>query len=86
MDNGKDPHHIITGLIRARMEMIKPFKQKRSGSIMKITTPGLEIAKSDFHYYADNPQGRFVKKKQRKSKQALSTMAKRVPCLVAMAA
>ncbi|MCZ6803277.1 MAG: hypothetical protein O7D86_04905, partial [Proteobacteria bacterium] len=51
MDNGKDPHHIITGLIRAKMEMIKPFKQKRSGSIMKITTPGLEIAKSDFHYY-----------------------------------
>ena len=53
---------------------------------MKITTIGLDIAKSVFHFYAVNPQGRFVKKKQLKRKQVLSTMANMAPCLVAMEA
>jgi hypothetical protein len=80
-----DPLHFITGLIRAKMELFKPFKQKRSGSIMKITTLGLDIAKSVFHFYAVNQQGRFVKKKQLKRKQVLSTLANMAPCLIAMA-
>ncbi len=54
--------------------------------MMKITTIGLDIAKSIFHLYAVNQQGRFVKKKQLKRKQVLSTMANMAPCLVAMEA
>lgn len=53
---------------------------------MKITTIGLDIAKSVFHFYAVNQKGRFVKKKQLKRKQVLSTMAKLEPCLIAMEA
>ncbi len=53
---------------------------------MKITTIGLDIAKSVFHFYAVNLQGRFMKKKQLKRKQVLSTMANRAPCLIAMEA
>ena len=53
---------------------------------MKITTIGLDIAKSVFHFYAVNDMGRFVKKKQLKRKQVLSTMANIEPCLVAMEA
>ena len=53
---------------------------------MKITTIGLDIAKSVFHFYAVNKMGRFVKKKQLKRKQVLSTMANIEPCLIAMEA
>jgi transposase len=53
---------------------------------MKITTIGLDIAKSVFHLYAVNQTGRFVKKKQLKRKQVLATMAKIEPCLIAMEA
>ena len=35
---------------------------------MKITTIGLDIAKSVFHLYAVNKMGRFVKKKQLRRK------------------
>jgi len=53
---------------------------------MKITTIGLDIAKSVFHLFAVNKMGRFVKKKQLKRKQVLATMAKLEPCLIAMEA
>jgi len=53
---------------------------------MKITTIGLDIAKSVFHFYVVNQKGRFVKKKQLKRKQLLSTMANIEPCLIAMEA
>ncbi len=53
---------------------------------MKITTIGLDIAKSIFHLYAVNKMGRFVKKKQLKRKQVLATMATLEPCLIAMEA
>jgi len=53
---------------------------------MKITTIGLDIAKTVFHFYAVNQMGRFVKKKQLKRKQVLTTMAKLEPCLIAMEA
>jgi len=53
---------------------------------MKITTIGLDIAKSIFHLFAVNQMGRFEKKKQLKRKQVLSYMANLEPCLIAMEA
>jgi len=60
--------------------------KKRSGSLMNITTIGLDIAKSIFHLFAVNKVGRLVKKKQLKRKQVLSYFANLEPCLVAMEA
>ncbi len=53
---------------------------------MKITTIGLDIAKSVFHFYAVNKMGRLVIKKKLKRKQVLATMAKIEPCLIVMEA
>ena len=53
---------------------------------MKITTIGLDIAKSVFHLYAVNEMGRYVKRKQLKRKQVLAYMANLAPCLIAMEA
>ncbi len=53
---------------------------------MKITTIGLDIAKSIFHMFAVNKNGRFVKKKQLRRKQLLSFMATLEPCLIVMEA
>jgi len=53
---------------------------------MKITTIGLDIAKTVFHLYGVNQLGRFVKKKQLKRQQVLSYMAQLEPCLIAMEA
>ena len=84
MDNGMDPLHFIIGLIRAKMEISNTHLTKEEWITMKITTIGLDIAKSIFHLYAVNALGRFVKKKQLKRKQVLSTMANMAPCLIAM--
>lgn len=53
---------------------------------MKITTIGLDIAKSVFHLFAVNKVGHFLKKKQLKRKQVLAYMATLEPCLIAMEA
>jgi len=53
---------------------------------MKITTIGLDIAKTVFHLFGVNQMGRFVKKKQLKRKQVLAYMAKLEPCLIVMEA
>ncbi len=53
---------------------------------MKITTIGLDIAKSVFHVFAVTQRGCFVKKKALKRKQVLAYMAKLEPCLIAMEA
>ena len=53
---------------------------------MKITTIGLDLAKTVFHFYAVNKMGRFVKKKQLKRKQVLAYFANIDPCLIAMEA
>jgi len=53
---------------------------------MKITTIGLDIAKSVFHLFAVNKMGRFVKKKQLRRKQVLAYMAKLEPCMIVMEA
>jgi transposase len=53
---------------------------------MKITTIGLDIAKSIFHLFAVNQMGRYVKKKQLKRAQLLRYFAQLEPCVVAMQA
>ncbi len=53
---------------------------------MKITTIGLDIAKSVFHLYAVNKMGRYVKKKQLKRQQLLQYLARLEPCVIAMEA
>jgi len=53
---------------------------------MKITTIGLDIAKSIFHLYAVSKMGQFVKKKELKRKQLLAYIARLEPCLIAMEA
>lgn len=53
---------------------------------MKITILGLDIAKSIFHFFGVNAQGKYVKKKQLKRKQVLNYMATLEPCLIAMEA
>ena len=53
---------------------------------MKITTIGLDIAKSIFHLYAVSQMGRFVNKKQLKRAQLLRYFARLEPCVVAMEA
>lgn len=53
---------------------------------MKITTVGLDIAKSIFHLFAVDQRGRYVKKKQLKRAQLLSYLAQLEPCVIAMEA
>lgn len=53
---------------------------------MKITTIGLDIAKTVFHLFAVSKTGRLVKKKQLKRKQVLAFMANLEPCLIVMEA
>ena len=53
---------------------------------MKITTVGLDIAKSIFHLFAVNKMGRYVKKKQLKRAQLLHFFAQLEPCVIAMEA
>lgn len=53
---------------------------------MKITTIGLDIAKTIFHLFAVNKMGKFVKKKQLKRPQLLAYMANLESCLIAMEA
>ena len=53
---------------------------------MKITTIGLDIAKSIFHLYAVNKMGRYVMKKQLKRHQLRAYFARLEPCMIAMEA
>lgn len=53
---------------------------------MKITTVGIDIAKSVFHVVAVNHQGTLVKKKQLKRKELLAFIAQLEPCRIAMEA
>jgi len=53
---------------------------------MNITTIGLDIAKSVFHFYAINQTGKFVNKKQFKRHQLLDAMANIPPCEIVMEA
>jgi transposase len=53
---------------------------------MKITTIGLDIAKSVFHLVALNRTGRFIKKKQLKRQQVLAHTATLESCTIVMEA
>lgn len=53
---------------------------------MKITTIGLDIAKTVFHLYAVNKMGGYVKKKRLKRQQLLQYLARLEPCLIVMEA
>lgn len=53
---------------------------------MKVTTIGLDIAKTVFHFVAVNQTGRFIKKKQLKRKQVLAYTANLEACTIVMEA
>lgn len=53
---------------------------------MKITTIGLDIAKSVFHFVAVNQAGRFIKKKQLKRKQVLAYTVRLESCTIVLEA
>jgi transposase len=53
---------------------------------MKITTVGLDIAKSVFHFVGVNKTGKLVKKKMIKRKDLIHFLAQIEPCLVVMEA
>lgn len=61
----------------------KPFIEAE-WVVMKITSVGLDIAKSVFHLVAVNQAGKVVKKKKLKRKQVLSYFVQLEPCLIAM--
>lgn len=53
---------------------------------MKITTVGLDIAKSVFHFVGVNKAGKLVRKKMLKRCELLSAIARLEPCLIVMEA
>ncbi len=53
---------------------------------MKITTVGLDIAKSIFHLFAVNRAGKKVKRKALKRHQLMEFFAQLEPCIIAMEA
>ena len=53
---------------------------------MKITTIGLDIAKTVFHLFAVNGAGKMVKKKQLKRMEVLKYLSQLESCVVAMEA
>ena len=53
---------------------------------MKITTVGLDIAKSVFHFVGVNQAGKLVRKKMLRRKDLLQFFARLEPCLVVMEA
>lgn len=53
---------------------------------MKITTVGLDLAKSVFHAVCCNQQGKMVKKKKLRRSQVLTYFAQVPPCLIGMEA
>ena len=53
---------------------------------MKLTTIGLDIAKTVFHAVAMNSEGRLIKKKQLKRQQVLRYTAQLEPCTLVMEA
>ena len=53
---------------------------------MKITTIGLDIAKSVFHAVGVDKAGKLIKKKMLRRKDLLSFLAQIEPCLIVMEA
>jgi transposase len=65
-------------------EVVKHIKKGMDH--MKITTLGIDIAKSVFHLYGVNKTGRLVKKNMLKRQQLMSHIARLEPCTIAMEA
>jgi transposase len=62
------------------------INEKSGVDQMKITTIGLDISKTVFHFFAVNAMGRFIKKNQLKRKDVLAYTVKLEPCLIVMEA
>jgi transposase len=58
--------------------------QKRADPQMNITTVGLDIAKSVFHFYAVNRVGKLIKKKVLKRSEVILAFQQLEPCTVVM--
>ncbi len=67
-------------------DVVAKTHQKEDGSTMNITTIGLDIAKSVFHFVGVNRAGKLVKKKMIKRKDLLHVIAQIEPCLIVMEA
>ena len=52
----------------------------------KITTIGLDIAKTIFHTMCCDARGKVVKKRMLKRREVLAFFARQVPCLIGMEA
>lgn len=66
-------------------EVVKITSKKGMGQ-MKVTTLGIDIAKSVFHLYGVNKTGRLVKKNMLKRHVLLSYIARLEPCTIAIEA
>jgi transposase len=78
-------HPLLIGLAMGQ-DVVATTHQKEEGSTMKITTVGLDIAKSVFHFVGVNKAGKLVKKKMIKRKDLIHFFAQVEPCLVVMEA
>ena len=78
-------HPLLIGLVMGHDE-VATTHQKEDGSTMKITTIGLDIAKSVFHFVGVNKAGKLVKKKMIKRKDLIHFFAQVEPSLVVMEA
>jgi transposase len=58
--------------------------KKRADPQMNITTAGLDIAKSVFHFYAVNRVGKLIKKKVLKRSEVMLAFQQFEPCTVVM--
>lgn len=67
-------------------DVVAKTHQKEDGSTMQITTVGLDIAKSVFHFVGVNQAGKLVRKKMLRRKDLLQFLARLEPCLVVMEA
>ena len=78
-------HPLLIGLTMGHDE-VATTHQKEDGSTMKITTIGLDIAKSVFHFVGVNKAGKLVKKKMIKRKDLIHFFAQVEPSIVVMEA
>lgn len=78
-------HPLLIGLVLGH-DIVAITHQKEDGSTMKITTIGLDIAKSVFHFVGVNKAGKLVKKKMIKRKDLIHFFAQVEPSLVVMEA
>lgn len=79
------PPTLITASVGPRWKCIQP-STKQEESETKITTVGVDIAKSVFHVVGVNDRGKAVMKKQVRRKDLLAFVARLEPCRIALEA